>query len=613
MEGSISLRFDRIAASHSSGVAYRSASERCSYGQLSGLAGRVTSAISSRLPGGGERIAVVLPTSARFLGAALGVMRARHVFVPIDPASAPVRARYIARDARCRLVLAEEGSRDFAREIAGDVVEVLLIEDLPPGSAAAAQPVADDLCWILYTSGSTGNPKGVMQTHRSVLSYVRSYVLGECISDQDHLALIVPASTNAGMHEALTGLLNGAEIHRFDFRSQGSRAFAKWISEQGVTICQLPPTLFRTVCDALDGSGDFSSLRLIKFVSEPSFRTDFELFRSHFPRSCTLLNRYGSTETGTARWHFLNHESRVESELLPIGFSAPDHELRIVLEDGSECPAGEVGEVEVRSPYLCSGYWNLPERTEAAFRALPEAGLAYRMGDLARMDRDGCVTPIGRLGDRVNIRGFFVEAGEVTTQLRALPYIDECLVVARHDSFGETWLIGYYVAAESEQPSVSRLRKDLAERLSEHMIPARFVAMAEVPVSDNGKVLRSALPEPGAERPRLKSPYRPPETPLEAEVAAIWCEVLQFDTIGCEDDFFELGGDSLKAARTAVRLQNGYSLDIPLSVLFERPTVAGVSCALVDAEFASMSAQEVAGLRSGEATRDAAGDRNAPN
>ena len=147
-------------------------------------------------------------------------------------------------------------------------------------------------------------------------------------------------------------------------------------------------------------------------------------------------------------------------------------------------------------------------------------------------------------------------------------------MIARQDVFGDPWLVAYFVPAAGERPSVSRLRRELLERFPDYMIPSRFVPLDVLPVSENGKMLRSALPEPGAERPALETAYAAPATPLETDIAAVWSEVLQFDRIGRNDDFFDLGGDSLKAARSALRLRRSYSVDLPLSTLFAQPTVA---------------------------------------
>ena len=416
-----------------------------------------------------------------------------------------------------------------------------------------------DLALLLYTSGSTGAPKGIVQSHRNVLHDTMHYTNRGRFTHEDRLLLISSVSFAASLRTIYTALLNGASLHPFDVNTEGFPRLAQWMREQAITIYRSVPTVFRYFASTLTGTDQFPALRLLYLGGEPVSGTDVELYRRHFGRGCVLVNRLGSTETLTYRSCFIDHDTPIPDGPVPVGYPVPGKEVLIVDADGCPVPPGEAGEIVVRSRYLSPGFWRQPERTRAVFALDPDDldVRRYRTGDLGRLEADGCLFHLGRIDFEVKIRGHRVEMPGVETALRAVDGVRDAVVVAQrrgqHDS-----LVAYIVPTTPRAPDVSTLRRVLAGQLPDYMVPATYVVLDALPLLPSGKVDRRALPEPTTERPELAVSLVAPRNEVEAALAAIWAEVLGLDAIGVHDEFLDLGGDSLSASRIIARVTDQF-------------------------------------------------------
>ena len=250
------------------------------------------------------------------------------------------------------------------------------------------------------------------------------------------------------------------------------------------------------------------------------------------------MNRLGSTETGTIRWHFLDHDSVVDDTYVPVGY--PVERSDVVLRDDTlePVPIGEVGEITIRSRFLSPGYWKNDAATAAAFLPDPEGGdrRLYRTGDLGRMAPDGCLVHVGRRDHQVKVRGYRVELGEVESALRNLPSVHEAIVMP-HGREGQ--LVAYFEPVAGRLPTASLLRRSLERTLPGYMVPASFVRIDRFPLAANGKINRGALPPPSNSRPDLDVSFRSANSVVERELVGIWAEVLGVQEIGVDDPFFE--------------------------------------------------------------------------
>ncbi|MBA2448197.1 MAG: non-ribosomal peptide synthetase [Chloroflexi bacterium] len=602
VEQSIPARFEQQVATYADRLAVKSRRHELTYGALNRAANRAARAILDRRGGGERPIALLLEHDAPMIVAMLGVLKAGHFYVPLDYSAPRARLAYILEDSQASLLVTNNQNLSAAEELAHDRLPLLNLDELEPDLSAENLGLSlspDTLTWILYTSGSTGQPTGVVQNHRNVLHFMMNHTNGLHICSEDRLALLHSCSVNAANHDIFTALLNGASLHPLDIKEEGVADLANWLIGQEITYCHVVPTLFRHLVDTLTGAERFPKLRLIRLGAEPARARDVELYKQHFSRGCILVNRLGHSETGTLLWYFIDRETRIDGPTVPVGYGVEDNEILLLDEAGVEVGLNGIGEIAVRSRYLSPGYWRRPDLTRAAFQPDPEGGdeRLYWTGDLGRMLPDGCLVHVGRKDSQVRIRGHRIELDEIEIALLDLDAINEAVVVAAEDRSGDQRLVAYIVPRGRPAPTVTTLRSALAERLPDYMIPSAFVTLDALPLAPNGKVNRRALPPPGSVRPALGTPFVAPRTPVEEMLAGIWAGVLGLDEIGVHDEFLALGGDSLLATQVAARLGDAFRMELPLPILLAAPTVADQAEALVREEPVPGQVATIARLR----------------
>src|SRR5436309_5112036 len=414
---SLGRRFERIVTAHATRLAIRTPSREVSYGDLNRGANRIADALLRRRTEP-ESVATILGNDITQATAFLGVLKAGRRFVPIDPTHPYERARFVFDDAQARWLLTDNRHLPIARTICTSGVQLLNLDELD--SSFSDENPTDDVpldahTWIVYTSGTTGAPKGVLQTHRNLLYYLRLYAEGFRLSPDDCLTTLFPFTVNGSLHDIVLTLLTGATLSPWDAKTHGASGLESWLTAQGTTIYSSVPTAYRQFSATLKDDDEFPSLRVVRLWGEPSYRCDFEAFQKHFADHCELVNRIGASETGPVSWQVFRKDSVFEGNSLPVGYRTEGHEVILVDEAGQEAPLGEVGEIVVRSRYLSPGYWRRDEHTRAVFTQDPidtEMRL-YHTGDVARMLPDGCMVPMGRKDHQVKIRGYRIELDEI--------------------------------------------------------------------------------------------------------------------------------------------------------------------------------------------------------
>jgi acyl carrier protein len=278
---------------------------------------------------------------------------------------------------------------------------------------------------------------------------------------------------------------------------------------------------------------------------------------------------------------FLDKETEVSGNLIPVGYAVADNEV-MLLDDSGAPVAGDEGEIAVRTRYVSPGYWKRPDLTADSFFDDPSDAKAkiYRTGDLGRMLPDGCLLHLGRKEFFVKIRGYRVELEEIELALVEFPGVKEAVVTALNNNSGDERLVAYIVPKAAPGPNASEMRRFLAAKLPDYMIPATFIALDTVPLTDTLKVDRKALPKPKGLRPEIAACYAPARNSVEEALVKIWAEVLELDQVGINDNFFDLGGHSLAATRIISRIVKTFSVDLSVRALFDSPTVAEMAEAM---------------------------------
>ena len=578
-ERSILNRFGCVVRDKPGKVALKTNQGTYTYQDLDELSSGLGQVLLSTLGKGAEPVALLLEHNAPVPAAMLGVLKAGKFYVTLDPFYPHDRNKYILSDTGSKLIVTNTRHLALARSLAGgrSIINFDEVSTQGLSSDSGIDPPVDDLAYVFYTSGSTGNPKGVMHTHRSLLHNVFRQTNGRHLSSDDRIGLLFSYSYGASANNTYGALLNGGMLLPFSIKEEGLDKLAAWLASDEVTVLHMVPTVFRHFASSLSDPGLFPRLRLIRLGGETMYRQDLDLFKKHFHKDCVLHVGMGSSETGVMLECFFDHESECVTPTLPAGYPAQDVEVLLLDESGTVVQGEGVGEIAVKGRHLCKGYWGKPELTTQRFSPDPSrSGVSmYRTGDLGYRSPDGCITHRGRKDSQIKIRGYRVEVAEIEIAILDIPGIKEAVVVARESPDSEKQLVAYVGSTASPFSSARSLVARLKQRLPDFMIPSAFVILEALPLLPNGKVDRQALPAPDWERRELVTNQIriAPRGPIEEKLAEIWTEVLGLKQVGAQDNFFELGGHSLLATRLLSRLTSTLGAPLSLRTLFDHPTI----------------------------------------
>jgi fengycin family lipopeptide synthetase D len=438
-----------------------------------------------------------------------------------------------------------------------------------PAVSPAAVPGPGQLAYVIHTSGSTGRPKGVMVEQGTVYNTIRAQVAIFGLRPGNRVLQFASLSFDASVMEIFMGLLSGSTLCIIPEAVKNDRdAFLRYVQEHSVTVALLPPS-FLTL---------FEPAHLAQL---PKLITGGEAALRHFVNAYspqgTYFNAYGPTEVSIcASIYALPAGQQVEHETVPIGKPLPNTRLYVLGPDRELLPPGQKGEIYAAGAGVARGYLNQPALTESRFLADPfRAGQRmYATGDLGRWLPDGTLEYLGRADDQVKVRGYRVEPGEVEKALLGLPGVREAVVVAQCDDQSENYLVAYLVSRDGTD--VAALRQQLQQVLPDYMMPAYLVPLERMPLTSSGKVDKNRLPGVG-EPAGADAPGQAPRTPEEAQLLAIWEEVLGRRGIGVRDNFFSIGGHSLKATRLVYHIRKTLNVELGIRAVFEHPTVEALA------------------------------------
>jgi amino acid adenylation domain-containing protein len=582
IDQSLPSRFEQQVKQYPAHIALKTEHAQWTYDALNGLANRIARAVLARCGSEGERIALLFAHDASMMAGILGVLKTGKVYVPLDPFSPRERLMHILADSQAEVILTHNRHLMLAKALAKDTLRVINVDDLTSSGVPEnlGLPIAPGtMAYILYTSGSTGQPKGVMQSHRNVLYFIRMYTNSLHISADDRLTLLSTYGFDAAVLDIFGALLNGATLYPFDLHTEELTRLAAWLQREAITIYHSTPTIYRHFVRTLTAAEYFPALRILALGGEAMYKPDVDLYKQHFSSECLLVNGWGATEATLALQYFIDQQTEIKQHTVPVGYPVEGIELFVRNDAGGVVEDYGPGEIVIRNPHLALGYWRQPVLTGAVFEGDPVRGnqRLYYTGDLGRWLPDGTLEYLGRRDHQVKIRGMRIELGEVEAALEQHQAVRETAVIARENVPGETRLVAYLVPAQERTPTVTELRRWLKKRLPDSMIPATFVWLDVMPLTTSGKVDRRVLPEPDLTRSDLAETFVAPRTPSEQQVAAIWCHLLDLERVDIHDNFFELGGHSLLAVQLMSRVRAATHVEVSLLSFFETPTVLGIA------------------------------------
>lgn len=568
------------AVENPSAVAVSSRHEELSYAELDRRANQLANYLRSV---GVERNAVVglyLDRSPAMVIAALAILKAGGAYVPLDPIHPVERLAFMLRDSSASIVVSTkrlaEGfpSREWRMvRVDGDAEKIAAA----PDTALESGVGPDDLAYIIYTSGSTGQPKGVELIHSGLSNLVGWHQRAFQVTAADRASAQSTLGFDAAVWEMWSYLSCGASLHLADESVRNdATALRDWIVSRHITI-SFAATVMAERLLRLDWSAE-TVLRLLLTGADtlkvyPSAHLPFVLVNNYGPTECTVVSTSGIVPVGSAE------NQAFRNQAPSIGRAIDGVEIYIL--DEQQRPVTEgAGEIYIGGAGLGRGYRNRPELTAERFvpnpfSAVPGARM-YRTGDLARWLPNGEIAFLGRLDEQVKVRGYRVEPTEVSTVLGQHPAVQASVVIATEDAPGEKQLVAYLVLSPGATVSATALREYLRQRVPDYMVPAAFVAIPSLPVTEQGKVNRVALPSVNGNRLSDEA-YVEPRTLVEEELVKILAPLLKLDRVGVNDNFFLLGGHSLLGTQVIARVSETFGVDLTLLKLFDHPTVAEMS------------------------------------
>lgn len=549
-----------------------------SYGDLHAQATELARILIAEGAGPETRVVLLLPDRASLVIAWLAVLKSGAVCVPVFPRQPRNRIEAILEDAEPVVLITDATSRELlgAQPIGESAMRILDVDHLPaldPGTASDLEfPVlaSEANAYLLYTSGTTGRPKGVLQSHRNLLRNVHGLRTLVGISPEDRFVGLTSFSMGQGVATLFCALLHGAALFPFDLRKRGVASLADWCRRHRITIYTSAVSVFRAFAKTLSSEGSCPDLRVVRLGAEELQPPDVALFQEGFAGDCTLFNTLGCTETMNYCSFRIDNEWSPEGTTVPVGF--PPEAIRIHLVDpaGREVPAGEVGEIVVESDYLSPGYWRQEALTDQRFFRTKEGTRCFRTGDRGRFRPDGALECQGRVDHQVQVRGFRIELGDIESVAQAHPEIRGAAAILSSERADELIL---HVATDLPE---SDLRSFLEAELPDYMIPSRIVCGKDLPLAPSGKVDRVAL----SVRESSSSDNRSaggegtlPETPWEIRIADCWKRVLDLPEIDVNADFAHLGGSSLDVLHVFAEIQKTHGIRFQAIDIFDAFTV----------------------------------------
>ncbi|MDX2086542.1 MAG: amino acid adenylation domain-containing protein [Kofleriaceae bacterium] len=557
---------------------------RLTYRELDERANQLAHHLRSLGVGPEVRVAICVRRSLDMIVGVLGILKAGGAYVPLDPTYPPERLAFMVADAAAPVVVAHEELADRVAAMGTHVVRIdadrpvldRYTRERPPRIAHA-----NNVAYVIYTSGSTGRPKGVLIEHAMAVNLTVGMAERYGLGPTDRLTQLVSLSFDGSVVEIFPALCSGAALL---LRGENLPTADELFGERfaGVTVITLVASYWHMILEHRPPP----SLRLVIVGGDRVLPEHVRAWSEHAP-GCRLMNQYGPTEaTVAATGAFLNGDQLLPGREVPIGVPLPNCRVYVLDPCGQPVPIGVPGELYVGGVGVARGYIGRRELTAERFVPDPFGpGRLYRTGDEVRWFPDGQLEFVGRIDHQVKVRGYRIEMGEIESVLAGHPSVRDAVVVAREDSPGEKRLVAY-VVGHDEPPQVSALRTHASASLPEYMVPSAFVVLDALPQTPSGKLDRKALPVPD-ETAFDRGAFVAPRDEAEEAIAQIWRTLLGAERVGVHDDFFALGGHSLLGTRLISRIRAELAVEVPLRILFETPTVAGLAAEVVQRRAAS--------------------------
>ncbi|HEY6322318.1 MAG TPA: non-ribosomal peptide synthetase, partial [Thermoanaerobaculia bacterium] len=588
---SVQQIFCRVADQWPSRTAISAGVRQASYAELDRLSDDRAGFLAGAGAARGTMAALLIDDPVEMVIALLACLKAGCVFVPIDPRLPPARIEAMLAVARPAWLLAESSLLPLLERLAPAAlagVAVARVDGAEAGGHHAERRVLcpadpDQMCYVYFTSGSTGQPKGIAGRLKAIDHFVRWEIDTFVVTPETRVSHLTSPAFDASLRDVFVPLCAGGTICVPASRETilDTPRLLRWLEEERVQVLHCVPSLFRALLNAGRAPLGLPDLRHVLLAGEPLLPADVGRWLDLYGERTRLVNLYGPTETTMTKFAYLVQPGDRGRRRIPIGTPIRGARALVVDGRGAVCVPGQAGEIWIRTPFRTLGYLGQPELTREVFIPNPFGDgaaddVVYKTGDLGRVLDDGNFEFLGRMDQQVKIRGVRVELAEIESHLRAHAAVEDVAVIDRDGQDGGNKVLCAYVVTREPVPA-ELLQQHLAARLPEQAVPSLFVELAELPRTVTGKVDRRALPAPSRV---ARQAAAPPRNAVEELVAGAWEQVLHASGFGSAESFFTVGGDSLLFVQVLARIRQLFRVEMPLRAFFEAPTIAGLAQAV---------------------------------
>jgi len=524
-------------------------------------------------------VGIYMERSLEMVIGLLGILKAGGAYVPLDPSYPKERLSFMLSDSQASVLLTQQKlvaalSEHQTRVIYLDDYQKLTASESEENLVSGVKP--ENLAYVIYTSGSTGKPKGTMIPHRGIVNYLSWCTKTYSVAD----GCGAPVHSSIGFDATITSLFSpllvGQKVVLLPEEEEIEALSTLLCSQSNFSLVKITPAHLEMLSKLLPSSEVASQTRALIIGGEALLGKNL-LFWHQNASQTRLINEYGPTETvvGCCVYEVPNQTPLLGA--IPIGRPIANTQIYLLDRNLRPVPIGVPGEMYISGDGLARGYLNRPELTAEKFIPNPFSSqpgvLCYKTGDLARYLPNGEIEYLGRIDHQVKVRGFRIELGEIESILSQHPAVREVVVLAREEQPGDKQLVAYIVPGQEQTPTTSELRNYLKEQLPEYMVPSVFILLKVMPLTPNGKVNRHALPAPDGLRPSLAATYEAPRSEMERTLTTIWQEVLHLEKVGVNDNFFDLGGNSLLMVQVHNKLKESFNWNLSIIEMFQNPTI----------------------------------------
>lgn len=548
-------------------TAISSRDAKYTYAQMNGFANSLAEVILAKQGTELGQVATLLPNTPDLIGSLLAALKAHKAYVPLDCNFPKARLRAMMNDSEAGIVLTDRAHFALAEELCAGATKIIDIGEIDrhaetPNPKIKCEP--SDRAYILYTSGTTGRPKGIVFVHRNLLHTTMCLTNELFYSPSDRVSWLHSPSFGSSIVDIYNCLTSGATLFPWDTKTQGFTGMADWIDESHLTAFHWVPSAFRQFFMTVTEGRVFKDVRIVVMGGETLTIREVELFRRHFPVGSHLVNQVGTAESYNYHLYRVDHQIPIEGPNVAGGYSvSADRRLLILDESHSEVKRGVTGEIAIKSNYMSAGYWHNDELTKTKFITLQgDETPVYLTGDLGKVDETGCLIHLGRRDFQFKIRGCRVELSEIDQLLVSAPGVKDAITWVHKNRRDEEELVGYIVPLDEGQLEQEQIERHLGQQLPAYMIPRHYVRMSTLPLLPTGKTDRNSLPNPFASRERDTQALTDNTQPIISTIVAIFKQLLRTEEIDAGSDFYEEGGDSLLAAVLIHHLDEQFKVEV---------------------------------------------------